>query len=269
MKRQKQIPMRGDTIPHRVDRQIRRQPRDPGAGRSRHRRQGRPRRPRRAELCGIHNILTKVHGSTNPINLVKATIDGLLAAADARGSGRRLRGVTTLMDLSTTSHMRTFIRTKRKKRVGRGVGSGHGKTAPARQQGPVGQRRRQETERLCSKAARCRCSAASPSAASATLPGTRRLTSSTSATLSRRMRRRDAEVTLDSLKAGGAKGTADGSAGPRDGEFDEETGRSRRTTSRSRPTRRSKPRPAARLILIPAPKKPVRNKMKPRPPKPV
>ncbi|HZZ79436.1 MAG TPA: 30S ribosomal protein S5, partial [Gemmataceae bacterium] len=27
--------------------------------------------------CGIHNILTKVHGSTNAINLVKATIDGL------------------------------------------------------------------------------------------------------------------------------------------------------------------------------------------------
>src|SRR6059058_1641298 len=28
--------------------------------------------------CGVHNILTKVHGSTNPINLVKATIQGLL-----------------------------------------------------------------------------------------------------------------------------------------------------------------------------------------------
>src|SRR5438270_3664563 len=29
------------------------------------------------QACGIHNILTKVHGSTNPINLVKATITGL------------------------------------------------------------------------------------------------------------------------------------------------------------------------------------------------
>ena len=30
------------------------------------------------QACGIRNILSKTHGSTNPINLVKATIDGLL-----------------------------------------------------------------------------------------------------------------------------------------------------------------------------------------------
>src|SRR6266853_133101 len=30
------------------------------------------------QACGIRNILTKTHGSTNPINLVKATINGLL-----------------------------------------------------------------------------------------------------------------------------------------------------------------------------------------------
>jgi small subunit ribosomal protein S5 len=29
------------------------------------------------EACGVHNILTKAHGSTNQINLVKATIAGL------------------------------------------------------------------------------------------------------------------------------------------------------------------------------------------------
>lgn len=29
------------------------------------------------ELCGIHNILTKVFGSTNPINVVKATFEAL------------------------------------------------------------------------------------------------------------------------------------------------------------------------------------------------
>jgi hypothetical protein len=29
------------------------------------------------EACGVRNILTKVHGSTNPINLVKATLAGL------------------------------------------------------------------------------------------------------------------------------------------------------------------------------------------------
>src|SRR5262249_45829933 len=31
------------------------------------------------QACGIKNILTKTHGSTNPINLVKATLHGLLA----------------------------------------------------------------------------------------------------------------------------------------------------------------------------------------------
>ena len=45
------------------------------------------------EVCGIHNILTKVHGSTNPINLVKATIDGLLQLR-TREEVARLRGVT-------------------------------------------------------------------------------------------------------------------------------------------------------------------------------
>ena len=45
------------------------------------------------ERCGIHNILTKVHGSTNPINLVKATIDGLLQLR-TREEVARLRGVT-------------------------------------------------------------------------------------------------------------------------------------------------------------------------------
>ena len=46
-----------------------------------------------SKSCGIHNILTKVHGSTNPINLVKATIDGLLQLR-TREEVARLRGVT-------------------------------------------------------------------------------------------------------------------------------------------------------------------------------
>jgi small subunit ribosomal protein S5 len=44
------------------------------------------------ELAGVHNILTKVHGSSNPINLVKATIRGLLALR-TREEVAQLRGV--------------------------------------------------------------------------------------------------------------------------------------------------------------------------------
>lgn len=45
------------------------------------------------ECCGVRNILTKVHGSTNPINLVKATIAGL-ELLRTREDVARLRGVT-------------------------------------------------------------------------------------------------------------------------------------------------------------------------------
>ena len=41
---------------------------------------------------GIANILTKAHGSTNPINLVKATITGCSNCGPAREVAR-LRGV--------------------------------------------------------------------------------------------------------------------------------------------------------------------------------
>ena len=45
------------------------------------------------ELCGVRNILTQVHGRSNPINLVKATIGGLLTLR-TREETARLRGVT-------------------------------------------------------------------------------------------------------------------------------------------------------------------------------
>jgi len=44
-------------------------------------------------VCGVRNILTKVHGSSNPINLVKATIDGLLQLR-TREQVAQLRGVS-------------------------------------------------------------------------------------------------------------------------------------------------------------------------------
>ncbi len=44
------------------------------------------------QMVGIHNILTKSMGSTNPVNLVKAALDGLLRLKDAKEVAR-LRGV--------------------------------------------------------------------------------------------------------------------------------------------------------------------------------
>jgi small subunit ribosomal protein S5 len=78
LERAKKIATRGDTIPHRV------------IGRS-----GVKAGPGVREVlqaAGIRNILTKTHGSTNPINLVKATIKGLQLLR-TREEVARLRGV--------------------------------------------------------------------------------------------------------------------------------------------------------------------------------
>jgi small subunit ribosomal protein S5 len=45
------------------------------------------------EACGIRDILTKCYGSTNPINLVKATMDAL-GQLRSKGEVERLRGVS-------------------------------------------------------------------------------------------------------------------------------------------------------------------------------
>src|SRR2546421_463603 len=97
MKRQKRVSLRGErgayTIPHRVigrygASRVIMVPAGPGTGVK-----AGPGVRDVLELCGIRNILTKVHGSSNPINLVKATIDGLLQLR-TRDEVARLRGVT-------------------------------------------------------------------------------------------------------------------------------------------------------------------------------
>jgi small subunit ribosomal protein S5 len=71
------VSLKGQTIPHRVighfgSTKVILVPAGPGTGVK-----AGPGVREVLELCGIHNILTKVHGSSNPINLVKATIAGL------------------------------------------------------------------------------------------------------------------------------------------------------------------------------------------------
>src|SRR5262245_51705312 len=93
MKRQKRVQMKGDTIPHRVvgrfgGSRVILVPAGPGTGVK-----AGPGVRDVLEVCGIRNILTKVHGSSNPINLVKATIQGLMQLR-TREEVARLRGVT-------------------------------------------------------------------------------------------------------------------------------------------------------------------------------
>src|SRR5258708_24755666 len=93
MKRQARIQMRGDTIPHRVigkfgSSRVILVPAGPGTGVK-----AGPGVRDVLDVCGILNILTKVHGSSNPTNLVKATIAGLLLLR-TRDEVARLRGVT-------------------------------------------------------------------------------------------------------------------------------------------------------------------------------
>lgn len=71
------ISLKGDTIPHKVigkygTTKVILVPAGPGTGVK-----AGPGVRQVLELCGIRNILTKVHGSTNPLNVVKATINGL------------------------------------------------------------------------------------------------------------------------------------------------------------------------------------------------
>jgi small subunit ribosomal protein S5 len=93
MKRQRRISLKGDTIPHRVigkycGSRVILVPAGPGTGVK-----AGPGVRDVLEVAGVRNILTKVHGSSNPINLVKATIAGLMELR-TREDVARLRGVT-------------------------------------------------------------------------------------------------------------------------------------------------------------------------------
>src|SRR5437868_2683594 len=92
IKRTRKVQMRGKTIPHRVigrygASRVILVPAGPGTGVK-----AGPGVREVLQACGIQNILTKVHGSSNPINLVKATIAGLLELP-TRDEVQRLRGV--------------------------------------------------------------------------------------------------------------------------------------------------------------------------------
>ena len=92
MRRQQRIQLKGATIPHRVigkfgGSRVIMVPAGPGTGVK-----AGPGVREVLQACGITNILTKVHGSTNPLNLVKATIQGLLQLR-TRDEVARLRGV--------------------------------------------------------------------------------------------------------------------------------------------------------------------------------
>lgn len=90
--RSKKVSVRGSTIPHRVigkygASKVVMVPAGPGTGVK-----AGPGVREVLQACGISNILTKVHGSTNPINLVKATLNGL-AQLRTKEEVVRLRGV--------------------------------------------------------------------------------------------------------------------------------------------------------------------------------
>jgi small subunit ribosomal protein S5 len=93
LKRQRKVSLRGATIPHQIvgrfgASKVVMVPAGPGTGVK-----AGPGVRDVLECVGVRNILTKAHGSNNPLNLVKATIAGLLELR-TREETAALRGVT-------------------------------------------------------------------------------------------------------------------------------------------------------------------------------
>ncbi len=93
LRRSIRVSLKGDTIPHRVvgkfgASKVIMVPAGPGTGVK-----AGPSVRAVLELAGVRNILTKTHGSTNSMNLVRATLAGLQELR-TREDVARLRGVT-------------------------------------------------------------------------------------------------------------------------------------------------------------------------------
>ena len=71
------VPLAGSTITHVVHRRARRRPGAAQARRARYRCDRRWRRPAILEAAGIHDVLAKSLGSSNAINVARATMQGL------------------------------------------------------------------------------------------------------------------------------------------------------------------------------------------------
>lgn len=87
------VSLKGDTIPHRIvgkygSTVVVLVPAGPGTGVK-----AGPGVREVLELCGVRNVLTKAHGSTNAMNLVKATLAGLKQLR-TKEQVEALRGIT-------------------------------------------------------------------------------------------------------------------------------------------------------------------------------
>ena len=166
------------------------------------------------------------------------------------------------MDLTNLHHGVQKLR--RKKRVGRGVGSGHGKTSTRGAKGqwatpaPINRHR-------FSKAAKCPCSVASPNVASATPPG-REIHLVVNIGDIDKAFAGGSTVDREALrKAGLANGSAETVRILGNGELTKKLIVRAHHFSKSAAEKIAAKGGTAEVI--PPPKKPVRNKMKPRPPK--